>query len=780
MKNENKKPGFLNLFSSFGAKERLRTEKSRLEAFLSAVPGEYCGWASDNSIVYSKGFCDALGLDTIENFVDIQNRLYPEDAASLEGLFERLNSDCVPFTINVQDRSDENTFKLSGTRGESLAGDDYFNILWLEDITKLKLASDEQGREQFNLHDDIDNLQEALDALLHPVWIRDEDQKIIWCNVAYAKAVDALPSEIVAQQKEIISSSRKRKPSDKDLLFGQELALKALKENSVQVTKTHEVIGGSRLLIKVSEIPLKAKNMSVGIVENLTEEERILDEVKNNQSANRALLEQLRSAIAIYGADHKLEFYNSSFSQLWDLEDGWLNKKPKLGDIMEKLRETRRLPEQADFKSYKKIWLDMFTGLIDPRDDMLYLPDGSALRMLVVPHKLGGLMMTFEDVTGRLALESSYNTLIAVQKETLDNLAEAVAVYGGDGRLKLWNPAFGQMWLLDPESLEGEPHVSRVINKMSKAFNDTQWSDMRELLVSLALDRSVNGGRLKCNDQVLIDYSTMPLPDGGVLVTYTDVTDTVRVEKALREKNAALETAEKLKLDFLSNVSYQLRTPLNAIMGFNDMLTQEFFGSLNKKQKEYTYDINAASNKLLNLINDILDLSTIEAGQMDLNIEKVSIKAMMESIMGLVEDWARKENIEVSLKCPANIGKADIDVSRMKQAIINLVRNSIAYTDAGGRIELKAGRQGDNIKISVKDNGSGIAKEDQQRLLQPFERMDSQSSDRGAGLGLSLVHNIVNLHSGSFNLESELDKGTIIEILLPKENVSKKARETIK
>ena len=770
MVDQNKKLRLFDFLGAFGSNTALRAEKSRLEAFLSAVPGEYCGWAMDGSIVYSRGFCDALGLKQIENIVDIQNRLSPEDSAGLEGLFNRLTSDGLAFTINVQNRAETKIFKLSGTRGEDLSGSDNFYILWLEDITELNSANDIFEEEHRNLRNDIDDLQESLDALPHPIWIRDENQKIIWCNVAYAKAVDAPPSEIIAQQKEIISPSRKRKPSEKDSLFGAELARMAIKNSRTQITRTHEVLGGNRLLIKISEVPIKAKNMSVGMAEDITEEERILDEVKNNNDANRALLEQLRSAIAIYGADHKLEFYNSSFAQLWDLEDGWLNKKPKLGDIMEKLRETRRLPEQADFRTFKKSWLDMFTSLIEPRDDMLYLPDGSALRMLVVPHKLGGLMMTFEDVTSRLELESSYNTLIAVQKETLDNLDEGVAVYGGDGRLKLWNPSFGRLWSIDPESLEGEPHISRVVAKMALLIDDDN-HDINDKLISLALDRSANEGRLKCADKVLVDYSTVPLPDGGVLITYTDVTDTMRVENALREKNTALEAAEQLKLDFLANVSYQLRTPLNVIMGFNEMLAQELFGSLNEKQKEYTRDIGGASKQLLSLVNDILDLSTIEAGQMDLDIKITSIKDVMKNIMELVQDWARKKEIEVSLHCPANIGKAEIDSSRFKQAVINLIRNSIEYTSEGGRIELRAARQGDNIKITVKDNGWGIAPENQKRILQPFERIDGQQQNtRGVGLGLTLVQNIVELHGGEFSLESKLDEGTTVSLLFPKKS----------
>ena len=769
MTRKQTKNRFLNFLSLFGNAAQLRAEKARLEAFLSAVPGEYCGWANDGSLVYSQGFCDMLALPKIKSFVDIQNKLSSDDSATFEGAFNRLKHDGAPFTITVQNRLKTKMLKLAGTRGSDLSGADRFYILWLEEIADQKSASDTPKKKQDFLNHDLDSLQDSLDALPHPVWIRDQEQKIIWCNVAYAKMVALPPSKIIAQQKEIISPSRKRKPGERNILFGHDLARAALDKGCTQTIKLHEVVGGSRLLIKISEIPLKAKQMTIGMAEDFTEEERILGEVKNNQSAHRALLEQLRSSIAIYDANQQLDFYNSSFAQLWGLEDGWLNTRPKLGDIMEKLRDARRLPEQADFRAFKKIWLDMFTGLIEPHDDMLYLPDGAALRMLVVPHKLGGLMMTFEDVTSRLELESSYNTLIAVQKETLDNLEESVVVFGSDGRLKLWNPAFGRLWGLDPETLEGEPHISGIVEKAAPFFDKEEWPEMRERFISLALDRSVNTGRLDRVDGTCIDYSTVPLPDGGVLITCTNITDTVRVENALREKNAALEAAEQLKHDFLANVSYQLRTPLSAIMGFNEMLSQEFFGPLNKKQKEYTADIQSASDHLLNLINDILDLSTIEAGQMDLNIESASIKDMMENIMDLIQDWARKEKIEVSLRCPANIGKAEIDVSRVKQAIINIVRNAISSIgSSGGAIDLHVARRSDDIKIEIKDNGIGIAPEDQRRILEPFERIEGQQTERGAGLGLSLVKNIMAMHHGRLDLSSVPGVGTTVSLIFPK------------
>jgi len=766
--------GFLRVLGSFGSKEALHEEKARLEAFLSAVPGEYCGWGIDGSSAYSKGFCKLLGLDTVDRFTDIQNCLCSDDAIMIEGLFNRLKSDGIGFSLNVQDKKLSKLLRVSGTRGVDLSNQDHIHILWLEDLSVSSSIKDEEDG-SYDFLDNIDGFQNALDALPHPVWIRNKEQQIIWCNVDYAKIVKATPSEVIAQQKEIISKSRKRKPSEKNILVGDELAQKALSSGQSQEVEIHEVIGGERLLVKISEIPVKSKDITIGLLEDITEEERAKSEIKNNELAMRDLLEQLRSAISIYNSDHSLEFYNSSFSQLWGLEEGWLNTNPKLGDIMEKLRETRRLPEQADFRSYKKSWIDMFTDLIDPHEDMLYLPDGSAFRMLVVPHKLGGLMMTFEDVTSRLELESSYNTLIAVQKETLDNLEEGVAVYGGDGRLKLWNPSFANLWRFEPEALESEPHISNIVNKVSQFFNETDWIDIKDSMISVGLERITNEGRLERKDKVLIDYATVPLPDGGVLITYTDVTDTVRVENALREKNVALETAEKLKLDFLANVSYQLRTPLNAIMGFNEMLSQELFGSLNKKQKEYTSDIQGASEHLLNLINDILDLSSIEAGKMDLDISEVMLKPMLENIIDLVEEWARKQGIEISLSCPEDIGKAQIDERRIKQALINLIRNSITHTPEGGRIELIAAGDGKSITINVKDNGSGIEEDEQLRVLKPFERSENDNkADRGAGLGLTLVRNIVSLHDGEFELNSALGKGTNVKITLPKEHLQEK------
>jgi signal transduction histidine kinase len=747
------------------------SDKARLQAILSALPYEYCSWTGQETLTCSPDLASLLNVPSIGSLDDIQSTLTPSDAAALEGLVENLQKNQTSFSVTAQTRENARALKISGAISREDPETSCY-VLWFERPEKLNAASNIMPDQKPEPKKDMSEAQIALDAIPRPLWIRNTVQEIIWCNPTYADFLNTDVETILRDQKEIAAQALKKKSVGKDELPpGKVLAALALRDGKTLETRAHAVVKGARILMRISEIPLTPLPLTLGIAFNITREEELETTLKRYQSSNKELLEQLRSAIAIYGADEKLEFYNSSFSQLWNLEDQWLNTGPRLGDVMEKLRQTRRLPEQADFKRFKQSWVSMFTDLIGPYEDMLHLPDGSALRLLVVPHSMGGLMMTFEDVTSRLQLESSYNTLIAVQKETLDNLAEAVAVYGSDGRLKLWNPAFGRLWGLNPEDLEGEPHISKIVEKMRPLFANDEWPAKREELIASGLDRLLHESHLHRSDDVLVDFNTVPLPDGGVLITYTDVTDKMRVENALREKNAALEAAEQLKLDFLANVSYQLRTPLNAIMGFNEILEKQYFGPLNDRQMEYTRDMKEASERLLGLINDILDLSTLEAGYMKLSRADMDVYGMLESVLSLVQGWAHKEDIRIKLDCPEDMGTVIADERRLQQAMINLIRNAITFTPAGGTITLSAARRKDGITICVADTGIGISKEDKARIFEPFQRAHTGSGKKtargGAGLGLSLVRNIIALHGGTVSLESEQGKGTTVSLHLP-------------
>jgi signal transduction histidine kinase len=259
----------------------------------------------------------------------------------------------------------------------------------------------------------------------------------------------------------------------------------------------------------------------------------------------------------------------------------------------------------------------------------------------------------------------------------------------------------------------------------------------------------------------------VPLPDGNVLLSYLDVTDSTRVQRALRERNEALETAGRLKSEFIANVSYELRTPLNAIIGFAEILTNQYFGELNPRQLDYSRGILDSSHRLLTLINDILDLATIEAGYMMLETENIDVHTLMASVLALTRERARKQNINLEFDCPPDLGTLTADERRLKQVLFNLISNAIKFTPGGGTIRLAARRLEGGVTLTVADNGVGIPTEDQARVFEKFERGNPQARQSGAGLGLSLVKSFIELHGGRVEIVSQANKGTTITLFLP-------------
>jgi signal transduction histidine kinase len=207
-------------------------------------------------------------------------------------------------------------------------------------------------------------------------------------------------------------------------------------------------------------------------------------------------------------------------------------------------------------------------------------------------------------------------------------------------------------------------------------------------------------------------------------------------------------------------------------MGFAEILGKEYFGPLNERQKEYSGGIQEAGHRLISLIDDILDLSTIEAGYLELARDRVAIGDILRDIHLLITEWARKEGIAVKLELPEEIGFVTGDERRLKQVLLNLVRNAITFTPRGGEITLMAKTEGKgSLSLSVADTGPGIPPEAQARVFEPFERVndDKGPARRGAGLGLTLVRNIVELHGGQVELASETGKGTTVTVHLPRQ-----------
>ncbi len=756
-----------NPLKSFLGITDLEAEKSRLEAFLTAFPGEYCGFSQNNVVAFSSHFPDTLNLRTVTDFSDIQQALRPGDDAALESCFRRMQETGTRFSLKVRSLDNSKLLRFSGSKGKDLKGIQSYDILWIEDVTEIEKEIETLRDSRDDNEQALRRIQAALDSFQHPVWIRDKRNQIIWSNRYYSELLVSTPEKVIAEQHDLNFT---KKPNSRSL---GEMSSAALVTNTEQKDKRHMIVKGDRRLYDITITPIPHLDYSVGHALDVTKEEETQKDVERNAATTKELFEHLSSPLAVYNKDYRLEYYNTAYSQFWHLDEQWLNTQPRMSEVIDRLRETRMVPEQADFRIYKQSLVDTYSKMISPSEEMHYLPNGMTLRMMVFPRPAGGVMIMWEDVTSHLELESSYNTLVAVQKETLDNLAEGVAAFGGDGRLKLWNPSFPRLWKLNPEDMDGTPHITRIVEKLKPLFADSDWENAKSNLLAQGLDRNMRDGVMRRNDGTVIEFAAVPLPDGGMLVTHTDITDSIRVETALREKTAALEAAEKLKLEFIANVSYQLRTPLNAIIGFTEILDKEYFGTLNERQKGYTRGLSEAGERLMSLINDILDLASIEAGYMALETAEMNIHDMLKGLYDLTVEWARSQRIEVSLSCEKDIGTVIADERRMKQIMLNLIRNSIEFTQAGGRITLIGERRGDYVALSVADTGPGISPEDQEKIFKPFEKTDAPRDDGdgnirgGAGLGLTLVKDIVELHNGKVELTSEIGVGTTTTLLLP-------------
>jgi signal transduction histidine kinase len=274
-------------------------------------------------------------------------------------------------------------------------------------------------------------------------------------------------------------------------------------------------------------------------------------------------------------------------------------------------------------------------------------------------------------------------------------------------------------------------------------------------------------GRIEFHDGRVVDCATVPLPDGATLVTFQDMTASVNVERALRERNEALETADRIKIDFVQHVSYELRSPLTNIIGFAHFLDDPSIGSLTNKQHEYLGYINASTNALMAIINNILDLATIDAGAMTLNLGAVDINGTMQAAAEGIQDRLVKDGIRLDIRTSPDVGSFTADERRIRQILFNLLANAVGFSPPGETVTLTAERRPDAIAFAVTDCGPGIPQEMKDRVFDWFETDSLGSQHRGAGLGLSLVRSFVELHGGSVRLDSAVGSGTTVTCIFP-------------
>ena len=704
---------------------RTRAAVGERDALLGAGSEALVVWGRDGTGPYSYGGGEAL-LDAC---------LAGADATILSTALDDLSDKGTGFALTVSDR---NARKIVA-RGRAVGG---MAAVWMEEEAAIALPAMD--------------FRAILDALPVPVWLRDKTLSLVWGNQAFLDTTNSGDVEAAKNSQSALDKTER------------DLASAARSQNTIIEAKRFSVIGKQRRALAFSEIPLDEVGI-VGTAIDVTAISAAESRLQQHIDAHADTLDKLATAVAIFGPDQKLNFYNRAFARLWNLPEKWLDTKPGDGDVLDRLREDRKLAEQRDYQAWKRERLALYeTAKEHTSEDLWHVPGGKTLRVVAQPHPFGGLTFLYEDVTEKLALESSYNTLIKVQSATLDTLQEGVAVFGLDGKLKLHNAAFTRIWELDEKDLSAEPHVRAIAGLCSEKFSDGSiWERLLQAIVAGAgAKREL--GEVERADRSILSLALSPLPDGATLVTFADVTDRFRIESALRDRNEALEAADRLKSDFIKHVSYELRTPLNTILGFSEHLATQVPGPMNDRQKEYIEAIVTGSNTLKDLVNDILDLSLIESGALRLELEKIDLYAILQDVAAHAREWAAKVDLTLEVDCPEDAGKFLADARRLRQVVFNLLSNAFKYTPRGGIITLSGRIQGEDVQISVADNGPGIAPEVKANVFERFSAKNRSGQRAGAGLGLALVNRFVELHDGWVEIESEGDTGTVVRCHLPR------------
>jgi signal transduction histidine kinase len=686
-------------------------------------------------------------------FLSFGRWLNVRSAVALERAVAALRDGAGGFDLIVESQAGY-PLEAQGRRGASQV------LVQFTALSEARAAEARLRLENAELQAERGRILRLLDALPMPVWLRNRDGALAWVNDAYARAVEAPDRAVVLHGGREFLGSQAREA------IRREQAARPVFSGEVST-----VVGGDRQVFAVTDAA--GPDGAAGIAVDATALASLREESERAARAHADTLDQLSTAVAIFDAGTKLRFFNQAFQSLWNLDEPFLRSAPDNALLLDRLRSEGKIAEQPEWRRWKEELLSAYRAT-ESRDQWWHLPDGRTLRVVTSPQPTGGVTWLFENVTERMNLESRYETAVRVQTETLDNLAEGVAVFGPDGRAKLSNPAFNALWGLDGDAAQDGTHVSALKSRCDARVKggaaESPWAAFVAAVTGFDEERRDRSGDCELSDGTVLRYALINLPNGQVMLTFVDVSDTARVARALLEKNEALEKADQLKNEFVQHVSYELRSPLTNIIGFTELLSLPGAGPLSKKQREYVEHIGSSSNVLLTVINDILDLATVDAGIMQLEIADVAVAPTMDAAAELVADRFAEHGIRLQLDASAAPRAIAGDAVRIRQILYNLLSNAVNYAPEASTVALSCRSvraPAPGVEFAVHDDGPGMPPDVLDTVFRRFEPRANGGRRRGAGLGLSIVKSFVELHGGTVRIETGEREGTTVTCFIP-------------
>ena len=726
---------------------QLQVQADRYRALLFAEPQILIAWAAgDNRPQISGDVSLLVPQELPQRILAFGTWLPPEPALRMDHAVDALREAGEGFVLHLTTANGHSIEAM----GRAIGGE---AIVRIRELSGLRRELAETTLRHKALLEETEMLRGFAAASPWPIWAKGTKGSLAYANAAYARATEAASVTDAAERNLELLDSDDRAEMERSLASSQTFS-----------ARLPIVAGGERRIYDVRAVRIGGG--SVGVAIDASEADALSSALVRMAEAHRRTLDQLSSGVAVFDAQRRLAFYNDSYRRLWDLDRAFLDANPDDSSVLDRLRAARKLPEQPDFRAWKAKLHEAYRA-VETAKDTWYLPDGRALGVVTTPNPEGGVTYLFDDVTESLDLARRFDGLIRVQRETLDSLAEGVAVFGSNGRAQLFNPAFAKMWKLSPDALREQPHIDTVENWCRPLFDDvSSWRTIREAIT--AIENRVDVPlKLERKDGSVLDCMTRPLPDGATMLTCQDITDTENVERALRESNEALEAADQMKVDFVHHVSYELRAPLTTIIGFAHFLSDPSTGPLTAKQAEYLDYVTKSTNALLALTDNILDLATIDAGAMKLELGPVDIGKAIEAAAEGIQDRLATDRIRLKVDVDPRIGSFVGDERRVVQVLYNLLANAVGFSPQDAAVGISAKRTDHAIIFTVTDSGPGIAPDVKDKVFDWFESHSHGSRHRGAGLGLSLVRSFVELHGGKVRVDSLVGKGTTVTCDFP-------------
>ena len=456
---------------------------------------------------------------TKSTFSQVLDNFYKDDMKKLQKYTEHLLADGIAFDDEFVLKNNAKKLRLSGMRINGVDGNIYCDMIWFRDISFESQIISELESEKRNWFKQIIQLEDLINNIPYPVWMRDDKLNIFQINKKYMEFFESKSREdILSNHLEIQNVNGEN--------ISKNLALVAHSVNKAKRQTVNIIKNGERKVYEVIETPFHVEDsldkiFTAGALIDITELDDFKRNLKIHQNAHLEIMGKLGTAFAVFDQNQRLAFYNKAFVMLWKLDESFLEQQPNYSAFLDMLREKRLLPEVPDYIAFKNGEQKDFNTIIESKEDMLHLPNEQTIRRVRIPHPMGGIVFAYEDVSDKLATRRAYNSLLSVQKETLENLFDAVVIFAADGRLSLFNQAYVNLWEVDAFELEKEPSLSELIEMQKKFFTKIDnWKALKNDIINHITNFTTKSFILNRDDVDKVEVMAKNLSDESLMITY--------------------------------------------------------------------------------------------------------------------------------------------------------------------------------------------------------------------------------------------------------------------